>query len=112
MTHIKFYNPVIPLSPPASSRPRQWLGVWRPPAQEDARHPQGRHVGTADVGHRAADRAAVQPVPAQQEQPERIRSHAAPQEEERQGGRRTQELEYCHLACRGRQTVQVSLEMV
>lgn len=95
-------------SPPPPNRPWQRLRVRRPPPQEDAGHPQGRHVGAADLGQRAPDRHALQPVPPQQEQPERIRAHAAPQEEERQGGGRTQELEYRHVAYRGRQTFQVS----
>lgn len=94
--------------PPASFRPRQRLGVGRRPPQEDAGHSQGRHVGSADLGHRAADGAALQPVPAQQEQPDGLRPDAAAQEEGRAGGRGAQELEYRHFACRGRQAFQVS----
>lgn len=92
----------------ASFRPRQRLGVGRRPPQEDAGHSQRRHVGAADLGHRAADSAALQPVPAQQEQPERLRANAAAQEEGRPGGRGSQELEYRHFPCRGRQAFQVS----
>lgn len=101
-------RPTSELLPPAFSRPRQRLGVGRRPPQEDAGHPQGRHVGTADLGHRAANGAAFQPVPAQQEQPDWLHAHAAAQEEGRPGGRRAQELEYRHLSCRGRQAFQVS----